>query len=97
MTDYQTDQETIELIKQWWHDYGKYLAIAVFVGLAMGLIWHAWRQHQVNQIAQASRLYEQLLIADARATSAVPATTAPTPDMAILPKAILAVPIAIRS
>lgn len=66
MRDYATDQEQIAMIKQWWHDYGKYLLIAVVIGIGLGLLWRGLHQHQLNTAAQASQLYQQLLIADVK-------------------------------
>lgn len=56
-----TDNEQIELFKKWWRDYGKFVAIAVLIGLAAGLGWRYWHQQQDKMHAQASMLYQQLL------------------------------------
>lgn len=65
MRDYTTDQEQIEIIKQWWNDYGKYLLIAIFAGVLLGFGWRSWHGHQITNNLAASELYQQLLVADA--------------------------------
>ena len=71
MRDYNmTDHEQVEMIKQWWQDYGKYLAIAIVLGIVFGLGWRSWHQHQLNSSVQASSLYQQLLVADTRMDTA---------------------------
>lgn len=67
MNDYNlTDQEQVEQIKQWWHDYGKILAIAIAIGVILGLGGRAWHQHSLNRTVQASSLYQQILVADTK-------------------------------
>ena len=36
MADYMTDKEQIQQIKEWWGDQGKWLALAIAIGLALG-------------------------------------------------------------
>lgn len=61
MAQYETDEEKVETIKQWWKENG----LAVAAGLVFGLVavfgWRAWQDHQDNQAQQASALFEQLL------------------------------------
>lgn len=64
MPAYETDSEQIELFKKWWGDYGKWIIIAVVVGLLAGLGWRYWQQQQVEQRQQASLLYQQLIVAE---------------------------------
>ncbi len=56
----QTDQEQIDMIKQWWKDYGKTLAIAIIVGLALGFGWRYWREHRIETAEKASAVYQQM-------------------------------------
>jgi predicted negative regulator of RcsB-dependent stress response len=64
MPAYETDSEQIELFKKWWGDYGKWIIIAVVIGLAIGLGWRYWQQQHLVQRQHASLLYQQLLTAD---------------------------------
>jgi predicted negative regulator of RcsB-dependent stress response len=66
VAEYLTDQEQIDMIKQWWRDYGKFLLLAVIIGLFLGFIWRSWHAHVVKTTLQASKVYQQMLIADAR-------------------------------
>jgi predicted negative regulator of RcsB-dependent stress response len=59
----QTDREQIELIKNWWREYGKYVTVAIVVGVLLGLGWQFWHQQQNKMRVQASMLYQQLLAA----------------------------------
>lgn len=61
-----TDKEQVDMIKKWWNDYGKLIAIAIAVGLVVAFGWRYWRAHKVNQVQKASSLYEQLVIADSQ-------------------------------
>jgi predicted negative regulator of RcsB-dependent stress response len=64
MPTYETDNEQMEMLKKWWGDYGKWLVIAVIIGLAAGLGWRYWQQQQIRVRQQASLLYQQLIVAD---------------------------------
>lgn len=66
MAEYLSDQEQIEVIKQWWKDYGKFLMIAIIIGVLIGFGWRWWHVHRLNNTLQASQLYQQMLIADAK-------------------------------
>lgn len=59
-----TDKEQIEMLREWWDEYGKAIAIAVVVGLLIGFGWRYWSQHQLNYANKASTIYQSLLIAD---------------------------------
>lgn len=58
-----SDREQIEELKRYWQDYGKYIVIAVIIGLGVGLGWRYWHQQQDKMHAQASYMYQQLLTA----------------------------------
>jgi predicted negative regulator of RcsB-dependent stress response len=66
MPTYETDNEQMEMLKKWWRDYGKWLVIAVIIGLAAGLGWRYWQQQQIRVRQQASLLYQQLIVADSQ-------------------------------
>ncbi len=56
----------MEMLKKWWRDYGKWLIVAVIIGLAAGSGWRYWQQQQVRVRQQASLLYQQLMVADSQ-------------------------------
>lgn len=55
-----TDKEQVEMIKRWWHDYGKILAIAIVIGLIIGFGWRYWRQHKATHAVEASVVYQSM-------------------------------------
>ena len=59
-----TNKEQIELLKKWWHDYGKSILIAIIIGLGGGYGWRYYKQYEATQQVQASALYQQVLQAD---------------------------------
>ena len=56
-----TDKEQIEMLKTFWNEYGKSLLIAVIVGLGLGYGWHYWQSYRVNELSNASMIYQNLL------------------------------------
>lgn len=69
MPAYETDNEQIEILKKWWADYGKWVVMAVIIGLAVGLGWRYWQRQQVVNHQQASLLFQQLVVADSQSKS----------------------------
>lgn len=61
-----TDKEQVEMLQEWWKDYGKAIAIAVVVGLAIGFGWRYFRQHKVEHAEKASVIYQAMLTADSK-------------------------------
>lgn len=65
MTDgYISDKEQIESMKKWWSEQGKYIAIAVVIGLLIGFGWRYWHQMQVRRTENASAIYQSVVQAD---------------------------------
>lgn len=56
-----TEDEQIAQIKEWWQRNGKPLLTGGILALAVVFGWQAWQNHQANQSAGASALYQQLL------------------------------------
>lgn len=63
MPEYSTDQEQIEMIKRWWHDYGKAISIAIVIGLVIGFGWRYWHQHQIQTAENAAIIYQAMNVA----------------------------------
>ncbi len=61
MNVYETDEEKIEAIKDWWKEN----AVSVIGGLVIGLVavfgWRYWQGYQENLAQQASTTFEQLV------------------------------------
>lgn len=58
-----TDREQIDMLKDWWHRYGKILAIAIGVGIVVGFGWRYWRHAEAANAEQASSLYQAMMTA----------------------------------
>lgn len=65
MTDgYISDKEQIESMKKWWSEQGKFIAIAIVVGLIIGFGWRYWHQLQERRAENAAMIYQSVLQAD---------------------------------
>jgi predicted negative regulator of RcsB-dependent stress response len=62
---YRTEEEQIEAIKRWWQENGKSTVFGIALALAIVFGWKGWQGHQQNQAAEASVIFDNLLIADA--------------------------------
>lgn len=58
---YLSDKEQIEVIKQWWHRQGRFIAIAIVIGLLIGFGWRGWKQHEIKRSIAASRIYQSVI------------------------------------
>lgn len=61
MTDYLTEQEQVELLKNWIKQYGP-VVLAGFLIAAVAITgWRYWQQHQNNLLSHASASYDEML------------------------------------
>lgn len=61
MTEYMTEQEQIEQLKNWVKQYGMTVLTGVLIAAACLFGWHSWQQHQNKTLASASYLYDNML------------------------------------
>ncbi len=61
MSDYRTDEEQWELVKQWWNRYGKALLLGVLIISAGVMGWRYWQQREHRVAETASIHYQQAL------------------------------------
>ena len=61
MKIHHTDQDQINMLKEWWHNYGRALTIAIVAGLLLGYGWRFWHSHRQKTLQQASIQYQSLL------------------------------------
>lgn len=54
------DKEQIEMLSEWWKDYGKTLVFAVVIGLALGFGWRFWNNRQAQSTQYAAGVYAEL-------------------------------------
>lgn len=59
-----TDKEEIEMIRDWWNEYGKAIATAVLIGLVLGFGWRYWNVYHARQSEQASMVYQDMVVSD---------------------------------
>ena len=57
---YQTEEEQVEALKQWWKENGRSVVAGVVLGLGAVLGWRGWHQYQESLAGQASTAFEQL-------------------------------------
>lgn len=58
-----SEKEQLESIKKWWADSGKYIAIAVILGLLLGFGWRYWHKIERRRAENASVVYQSVLLA----------------------------------
>lgn len=61
---YTSEKEQLEAIRKWWNENGKFLVIAVLIGLAIGMCWRYWHKLALQRTENASMLYQEVLQAD---------------------------------
>src|SRR3990167_8479005 len=57
------DTEQKAMLKDFWHNQGRFIAWAIVVGAFLGWGWHMWQQHVLHRNEQASNSYEMLQLA----------------------------------
>ncbi len=63
MNIHESEQETVEALKKWWHENGRTVLAGVVLGLGAVIGWNAWQARVAAQAQEASRLYEQVVAA----------------------------------
>lgn len=58
---YQSDEEQVELLKDLWKDYGQPIVLSVAIVLAAVFGYKYWQKTQLQDISEASTLYQNLL------------------------------------
>ncbi len=61
MSELRTEEEQLELIRNWWKENGKSLILGVAVAAAAVVGWKAWQRHQQTYYGNASALYQGLV------------------------------------
>lgn len=73
MTEYLTEQEQIELLKNWIKQYSLVILTGVVIAIAAITGWRYWQRHQTNILYHASSVYDEMLTS--RAQNDAAATT----------------------
>ena len=58
-----SDQEQIQMVKDWWKRYGGYIVSAILVVAVISFGWRYWQHYQQRRIERASINYAQMLTA----------------------------------
>lgn len=61
MAVYQTEEERLVSLKDWWKENGRSIIVGIIIGIAAIVGWNAWRNYSHTQAEQASVFYQQLL------------------------------------
>lgn len=71
MTEYLTEQEQIELLKNWIKQY----ALVILAGMVIAIIaitgWRYWQERQVKMLKHASAIYDEMLTVRSQNNTAV--------------------------
>ena len=61
MAELRTDEEQVEVIKQWWKNNGSSPLIGIGAALAIVFGWQAWQNHQAQQRTEAASQFVTLM------------------------------------
>lgn len=63
MSTYMTEEEQVDLIKQWWGKHGNTISTIILVLVVCFAGFRYWQWHNQKLSLQASSLYEQMMVA----------------------------------
>ncbi len=69
MTDYLTEQEQIQQLKNWIKQYGGTVLLGIILALCMTTGWRSWKNHQNKMLVHASHIYDRMLVLRAQSNS----------------------------
>ena len=58
---YETEEQQVEALKDWWRENGRAVILGVVIGAALIGGWTFWKSQQEKQAVQASDMYSQSL------------------------------------
>ncbi len=58
-----SDKEQIQMMKNWWKQYGGYILFVVVVFVVVNVSWRYWQQYKHQRLEHTSMTYMQMLIA----------------------------------
>ncbi|MGE0625416.1 MAG: YfgM family protein [Pseudomonadales bacterium] len=76
MSDYLTDEEQIDKLRNWWARNGVAIVVAVLVAVLIVVGWRWYTSHRSDAVAQASDLYADYLKATGTERETIEATLA---------------------
>lgn len=60
---YKSEEEQIEAVKQWWKENGLSIVGGIVIGVSAVFGWRYYGVYQLEQAAEASRIYEVMIVA----------------------------------
>ena len=60
MAGYETEDQQVEALKNWWKENGRSVIAGVVIGVGVLLGWKGWTSYQEQQALTASALYSEL-------------------------------------
>ncbi len=61
MSKYETEEQQVAALKEWWKENGKAIIAGIVIGLGLLYGWQAWQKSQKTKIAEASLQYTLVL------------------------------------
>ncbi len=60
MSDYETEEQQVEAIKEWWKQNGMSVLLGVALGVGAILSWNGWNAYEASNAMKASDLYTEI-------------------------------------
>jgi len=60
VADHLSDEEQLQVLKNWWNENGRSLVLVVALGLGAYFGWQWWTQYQQNHAESAGQIYTEL-------------------------------------
>ncbi|OGT33185.1 MAG: hypothetical protein A3C44_06335 [Gammaproteobacteria bacterium RIFCSPHIGHO2_02_FULL_39_13] len=67
---YVSEKEQLEDIKKWWNENGKFILIAIVIGLGIGFGWRYWHRLEITRAENAAMVYQSVMQADEQKNTA---------------------------
>jgi len=61
MAEYETEEQQVEALKQWWAENGRAVLMGIGLGLALIFGWRGWQGHQSTVAETASSAYTSVM------------------------------------
>jgi predicted negative regulator of RcsB-dependent stress response len=58
-----SDKEQIQMLKDWWKQYGNYILSVIIIFFVVSFGWRYWQQHKYQRLERTSVTYVQMLTA----------------------------------
>ena len=57
----QSEKETVEAIRSWWQENGKFIVAGIVLGVGGLVGWNQWQAHEAEEAESASAAFEKLI------------------------------------